>query len=162
MEEVEQEDELTTDPDFGSYTSHYFGSMGPNVVAGSFTEVVASGEAFIGLDGVFSPRSLTPSAPQLVPAYFRPKFGKTFADIRDGSSNTLGFAEVKAYTPYFRDGDAASASRPMPDDIAGLGGRFKPLGSHPSQHESVDRVANPLVGRIVLELRESSPLRPDI
>lgn len=89
-----QEDELTTDPDFGSYTSHYFGSMGPNVVAGTFTEVVASGETFIGIDGVFSPRSLTPAAPQLVPAYFRSKFGKTFADIRDGSSNTIAIMEA--------------------------------------------------------------------
>jgi len=35
-----------------------------------------------------------------------------FAAITDGSSNTMAFAEVKAYNPYFRDGKSASATIP--------------------------------------------------
>lgn len=95
-----QEDELTTAPialdptNFGTYTSHYYGSMGPNEGANLFTTVVAAGEANIGVAGVFSPRSLVPSNPGPNEAYFRPKYGKTFADIRDGSSNTIAIVEV--------------------------------------------------------------------
>ena len=44
-----------------------------------------------------------------------------FAQISDGSSNTLLFSEVKAYTPYFRNGDSAPMDPPSnPGDIAGL------------------------------------------
>ena len=45
----------------------------------------------------------------------------SFEEISDGSSNTLLFSEVKAYTPYFRNGDSAPADPPSnPRDIAGL------------------------------------------
>lgn len=89
-----QEDELTTDADLGSYTSHYYGSMGPNVTPFPYTTEVASMQGDIGLSGVFSPQSIAPSAPTNRPAYFAPSFGKTFADIRDGSSNTIAMMEV--------------------------------------------------------------------
>ncbi|MCG6156877.1 DUF1559 domain-containing protein [Rubinisphaera margarita] len=42
---------------------------------------------------------------------FAPNSSFTDASFTDGLSNTLGFAEVKAFTPYVRDGD----------DISGLG-----------------------------------------
>jgi len=45
----------------------------------------------------------------------------SFGQITDGSSNTLLFSEVKAYTPYFRNGDSAPTDPPSdPADIAGL------------------------------------------
>ena len=50
------------------------------------------------------------------------------ADITDGTSNTLGMAEVKAFTPYLRDGGnpAGAAAVPnLPADVAGYGGEFK-------------------------------------
>ena len=52
-------------------------------------------------------------------------------DIGDGLSNTLGMAEVKAYTPYLRDGNAAPAARPTdPAAVAGYGGGFKTDSGH--------------------------------
>jgi len=45
----------------------------------------------------------------------------SFSQISDGSSNTLLFSEVKAYTPYFRNGDSAPTTPPSsPTEIAGL------------------------------------------
>ncbi len=49
----------------------------------------------------------------------------------DGLSNTLSAADVKALTPYLRDGlmpNAAGAPRPTPAEIAGLGGALKTNG----------------------------------
>ena len=48
-------------------------------------------------------------------------------DVLDGLANTLAFAEVKAYNPYFRDvGVSGSMPRPVePSDICTLGGSFK-------------------------------------
>ncbi|MDB4331689.1 DUF1559 domain-containing protein [bacterium] len=48
-------------------------------------------------------------------------------DVLDGLSNTLAFAEVKAWTPYFRD-LGQEGQMPMPtvsDEICLLGGSFK-------------------------------------
>ncbi|GAB4160508.1 MAG: DUF1559 domain-containing protein [Planctomycetaceae bacterium] len=53
-------------------------------------------------------------------------------DIRDGMSNTIAFAEIKAFNPYLRDGGLAAGS-PIPaagTDIAGLGGSFKTNSGH--------------------------------
>ncbi len=51
--------------------------------------------------------------------------------IRDGMSNTLAFAEVKAYNPYFRNLGAASVPMPaFPGDVSGLGGDFKTNSGH--------------------------------
>ncbi len=53
------------------------------------------------------------------------------ADFSDGLSNTLGMAEVKAYTPYLRDGNAAPAAGPTdPNAVSGFGGSFKTDSGH--------------------------------
>lgn len=50
-------------------------------------------------------------------------------EFTDGTSQTIAFAEVKAYTPYLRDGANPSAlNAPIPTNpsqISGLGGSFK-------------------------------------
>jgi prepilin-type N-terminal cleavage/methylation domain-containing protein len=55
-------------------------------------------------------------------------------DFLDGLSNTLAFAEVKAYTPYLRDGGNPSAPGALPPAspaaVAGLGGNFKSDSGH--------------------------------
>lgn len=61
--------------------------------------------------------------------------GKTnFASIVDGTSNTLAFAEVKAWTPYLRDGNNPSGlgiSMPAtPADVVAYGGTFKTDSGH--------------------------------
>lgn len=64
---------------------------------------------------------------------FYPNSGLKPRDIKDGLSNTLAFAEVKAYTPYLRDGGngAHSGTPPTsPGQIAGYGGDFKPNTGH--------------------------------
>lgn len=59
---------------------------------------------------------------------------RAMRDILDGLSNTLAAAEVRAYTPYLRDGGNPSvAGAPVPAspaDIAALGGNFKPDSGH--------------------------------
>jgi prepilin-type N-terminal cleavage/methylation domain-containing protein/prepilin-type processing-associated H-X9-DG protein len=67
-----------------------------------------------GGDGAFLPnRSLKPS------------------DFIDGLSNTLGAAEVKTYTPYFRNAALGSPPPPVvPSDVCGLGGDFKSSTGH--------------------------------
>ena len=53
-------------------------------------------------------------------------------DFHDGTSNTLFFAENKAYTPYFRNA-AMEGELPIPtnpNDIAGLGGDFRATSGH--------------------------------
>ena len=61
---------------------------------------------------------------------FAPNKSMKMRDFTDGSSNTLFFAEVKTFTPYLRDGNAATASIPRPDDVSGLGGSFKTTTGH--------------------------------
>ena len=55
-----------------------------------------------------------------------------FADITDGTSNTLCMSEVKAFTPYLRDGGnpgAVNVPAPTsPDVVAGFGGSLKITG----------------------------------
>jgi prepilin-type N-terminal cleavage/methylation domain-containing protein len=43
---------------------------------------------------------------------FAPNFSSRPRDLSDGTSNTLGFSEVKAYTPYNRDGENGTATIP--------------------------------------------------
>ena len=51
--------------------------------------------------------------------------GTRVGEIHDGLSNTLGFAEVKAFTPYWRDGGIpAAGGAPIPDTPAELAGYF--------------------------------------
>lgn len=55
------------------------------------------------------------------------------SEIIDGLSNTLGMAEVKAFTPYLRDGGNPSAAAPvpiLPTDVSVFGGEFKSDSGH--------------------------------
>ena len=56
------------------------------------------------------------------------------AAVIDGTSNTLAFAEVKAYQPYLRDAGSPSAlNAPIPlnpADVVSLGGDFKTNTGH--------------------------------
>lgn len=56
------------------------------------------------------------------------------ADFTDGLSNTIAMAEVKAYTPYLRDGGTPSAigtAAPAdPNAVAPFGGDFKTNSGH--------------------------------
>ena len=60
--------------------------------------------------------------------------GTAVGDFTDGMSNTIGFAEVKAYTPYLRD--AGSPSGPnvpppaSPANVVAYGGSFKTDSGH--------------------------------
>lgn len=54
-------------------------------------------------------------------------------DITDGCSNTLGMAEVKAFTPYVRDGGNPTGEAPVPtspDALGSYGGEFKIDSGH--------------------------------
>ncbi len=55
------------------------------------------------------------------------------AEVWDGTSNTLAFAEVKAFTPYLRDGGNLSGYVSMPanaTDVSAFGGEFKIDSGH--------------------------------
>ncbi|MCE9530093.1 MAG: DUF1559 domain-containing protein [Planctomycetes bacterium] len=56
------------------------------------------------------------------------------ADFTDGMSNTIGMSEVKAYTPYLRDGgnpnSVGSAAPSDPTAVASYGGSFKQDSGH--------------------------------
>jgi prepilin-type processing-associated H-X9-DG protein len=61
--------------------------------------------------------------------------GKTdMASLIDGTSNTLAFAEVKAWNPYLRDGGVPAApGTPIPADpatVVAYGGSFKTDSGH--------------------------------
>ena len=63
-----------------------------------------------------------------------PNSSTGFATIIDGSSNTLAFAEVKAYTPYLRDaGSPNGLNVPPPTNpaqVVAYGGNFKTNSGH--------------------------------
>ena len=65
---------------------------------------------------------------------FQVNRGLRMTEIADGSSNTLGMSEVKAYTPYLRDGGnpaALNATPPAsPASIGPMGGDFKSNSGH--------------------------------
>ncbi len=62
---------------------------------------------------------------------FAPDKSIIFADFTDGLSNTIGFAEVKAKSPYFRNkGDANPAMPINANDLCALGGEFKADSGH--------------------------------
>lgn len=63
-----------------------------------------------------------------------PNSRTNMASLTDGTSNTLAFAEVKAYTPYIRDGgNPSGTSVPIPGDpaqVVAFGGSFKADSGH--------------------------------
>jgi prepilin-type N-terminal cleavage/methylation domain-containing protein len=64
---------------------------------------------------------------------FRPYEPLRLAAITDGTSNTLCFAECKAYTAYYRNAGIGSLSQPLPmapAAICSLGGEFKTNSGH--------------------------------
>lgn len=62
---------------------------------------------------------------------FGPMFELTHGAFHDGHSNTLMFAEVKGWTPYFRNaGISGSMAGPTLDQICSLGGDFKKDSGH--------------------------------
>ena len=97
------------DPDFAYYPMNYGINMGEWLVFSP-----ASGQ---GGSGISSPnRRLRMSS------------------ITDGTSNTIAFAEIKAWNPYLRDGGTPSASgNPTPSDpatVVAFGGNFKANSGH--------------------------------
>jgi prepilin-type N-terminal cleavage/methylation domain-containing protein/prepilin-type processing-associated H-X9-DG protein len=56
--------------------------------------------------------------------------GTTVADIGDGLSNTVGFAEVKAYGAYMLGGTPSAGTPATPADLLALGGSIKTDSSH--------------------------------
>jgi prepilin-type N-terminal cleavage/methylation domain-containing protein len=64
---------------------------------------------------------------------FLPNGRVKLTDIQDGLSSTLGIAEVRAYTPYLRDGGVPNGygvPYPTPQQIGAFGGSFKPDSGH--------------------------------
>jgi len=63
-----------------------------------------------------------------------PNGSTNMSSVIDGTSNTLAFAEVKAYNPYIRDsGNPAAANAPIPNsptDVLAFGGSFKTNSGH--------------------------------
>jgi prepilin-type N-terminal cleavage/methylation domain-containing protein/prepilin-type processing-associated H-X9-DG protein len=106
---------------------------------GAVTHYPLNYGANMGVWLVFDPNSATPGAGAF-PVRHRPyptqliARGHTATSFIDGTSNTLGFAEVKAYTPYFRNGgNPAAPNVPPPSDpavVAALGGDFKADSGH--------------------------------
>ena len=65
---------------------------------------------------------------------FYPNSRLKMSNVVDGTSNTIAFAEVKAWNPYLRDGgvpDMKGVVAPaMPGDVVALGGNFKTNSGH--------------------------------
>jgi prepilin-type N-terminal cleavage/methylation domain-containing protein len=79
---------------------------------------------------VFDPN--TRSSNNVGEGMFTPNRGRKLRDCLDGLSNTLGFAEVKAWNPYIRD-SAITGTMSMPSiesQICGYGGSLKTETGH--------------------------------
>ncbi len=102
-------DPQPADPNFAHYPLNYVANMGEWFIYDPVRRVGGTGWVY--------PTSRT-----------------SFASLLDGASNTLAFAEVKAYTPYLRDGLSPVAMNvPTPTDplvVAGFGGSFKSNSGH--------------------------------
>ena len=103
-------------PRIGSTLTHYPHNYGANFG----TWFVMNGNTGEGGDGAFVVNG-----------------GVKIASFKDGTSNTIGFSEVKAYTPYLRDGGVPSGlNEPVPNDTAtvtgygGSGQQFKTNSGH--------------------------------
>ena len=94
----------------GSSLSHYPISYGANYGSWHVYNPVTGA----GGDGMFFPNS-----------------GLKPRDITDGLSNTMAFAEVKAFTPYLRDGGPSNPALPTSAaQVSGYGGNFKTNTGH--------------------------------
>ena len=103
---TEQRDELRIDGDERIYPINY----GANLGIWRVFDLVQG----LGSDGAFQPN--VPTKP---------------STISDGLSSTLMFAEVRAYTPYLRDGGGGTATIVNDETaICGLGGQFKTDSGH--------------------------------
>ncbi len=98
-------------------------------VDGSLTHYPLSYGVNVGTWFVFDPNTQ-----QMGDGLTGPNSKTNMASITDGTSNTLAFAEVKAYSPYLRDGGSPSgAGQPIPVNtatVAGYGGDFKSNSGH--------------------------------
>ncbi|NOZ41013.1 MAG: DUF1559 domain-containing protein [Planctomycetes bacterium] len=79
-----------------------------------------------GIWKVFDPNDQTVGS-----GAFSPGVGQGTRNFSDGLSNTLMLAEVKGWTPYYRDGGAGTAVPTNdPSEICSLGGDFKTESGH--------------------------------
>ncbi len=93
---------------------------------GTLTHYPLSYSANMGTWLVYDPRSGTGGS-----GAFSANLARRAHSFNDGLSNTLGFAEVKGYTPYLRDGGIAGFSPPTsPAEVAAFGGQFKSNSGH--------------------------------
>jgi len=90
-----QEDEFATD-DLTQNSNHYMACMGAVGTAPSGfvhnKQTIAGSGGVIGTNGVFSPRSASPTV-KPNNSDFQAKYGRNFDDCRDGSSNTMAVFE---------------------------------------------------------------------
>ncbi len=102
-------DPSTADPDFAYYPLNYVANMGEWFIYDPVSRRAGSGLVY--------PNSKT-----------------GFRDVLDGTSNTLAFAEVKAFNPYLRDGlvpGALGVATPAsPETVVAYGGNFKTNSGH--------------------------------
>ncbi|MBI85647.1 MAG: prepilin-type cleavage/methylation domain-containing protein [Planctomycetaceae bacterium] len=62
---------------------------------------------------------------------FQPAKRTKLRDVRDGTSNTVAVAEVKAWTPYYRNAGQDNPPVPVsPESVGTLGGDFKTNSGH--------------------------------
>lgn len=71
-----------------------------------------------------------PAGAQQPLGVFQPNLKMSLATIADGLSNTVGFAEVKAFQPNLKEGTATNTPPASPDQVASFGGEFDPIDSH--------------------------------
>jgi prepilin-type N-terminal cleavage/methylation domain-containing protein/prepilin-type processing-associated H-X9-DG protein len=81
--------------------------------------------ANLGVWFVFDPATKTGG-----PGAFFPNSKLRTGEFHDGLSNTLAFAEVKSYRPYYRNLGSTSLTEPSLGSICDLGGDFKPNSGH--------------------------------
>ncbi len=93
-----------------------------------------AGVWFVFDPNVSSLNALRPGVGEVGQGSITTNQGQDIGAIIDGTSNTLMFSEVKAYTPYVRDGGGAPTTPPdTPSEVAGLSGDFKETTGHTEQ-----------------------------
>jgi prepilin-type N-terminal cleavage/methylation domain-containing protein/prepilin-type processing-associated H-X9-DG protein len=96
---------------------------------GALTHYPLNYAANAGTWFLFNPAAQTPGD-----GAFKVNRKGRIGDYADGTSNTIGMAEIKAFTPYLRDGgnpSALGAAPPAtPADVAAYGGSFRADSGH--------------------------------